>query len=59
LKEEELLEKPLQMTKILKRLKIAPAVSRPLHPIKVEKTLGSRTTTTATQKRRDREVKTA
>jgi hypothetical protein len=43
--------------KILKRLKIALAVSRPLHSIKVEKTLNSRTTTTVTQKRRDREVK--
>jgi hypothetical protein len=47
------------MTKILKRPETAPAVSRPLRPIKVEKTLGSRTTTTATQKRRDREVKAA
>jgi hypothetical protein len=36
------------MIKILKRSKIALAVLQSLHPVKIEKTLGSRTTTAAT-----------
>jgi hypothetical protein len=47
------------MMKILKRPKTALAVSRPLHSIKVEKTLGSRTTTTITQRRKVRDAKIA
>jgi hypothetical protein len=42
------MKKPLQVMKILKRPETVLAVSRSLHLIKVEKTLGSRTTTATT-----------
>jgi hypothetical protein len=52
-------EKPLQVMKILKRPETTLAVSRPLRPIEVEKTLGSRMTTTITQRRKVRDAKAA